>query len=278
MHSTLRPSFFAATGLSLALLASGCATSSGSIHQIVHSRHASDASLGARIAIVMSADAAATALDKPTGRNAITDGATDNMRALLIGGAGSSEGAVVALALLPVAALIGAAGDLTNDTPPAALARAESGARTGLNRAAVQTRLRDAFAAVADQRAARRFHVPATPDVSALPAQGVDHAVELAVADVSLRRTGMTDDSFALVIRARAKWIRTTDGTVLREDEAEYLSPAAGFLSWSGRDGKNLERSADYGFQLVAERLLGSVGPAEPMIPATANIAAAFAQ
>ena len=74
---------------------------------------------------------------------------------------------------------------------------------------------------------------------------------------------GFSDDSFALNITARARWIRLADGSPIHEEELRYRSDTASFAAWSDRRGKTLERSADYGFRVLAEQVVRAARRAE---------------
>jgi hypothetical protein len=237
----------------LAFVGTGCTSQLGSVSRLPQVPAEVKAQLGSTIAVRTPAAPAAFSFDQSSGRlDTTTDGAIDGMRTMLRAGAGDPHGAVVAVALTPVAALIGATCAAVKTVPADTLIRYDGELQHGLAIAAEQFQLREHFLDAVRARLALN-PLALRPGTSATPF--TPWIIELAIENLRLARAGVGDASFALTLTARVRVCSTGDGTIAYDAPIEFRSGTSLFLDWADDHGRPLRRTADYGYTLIAEQI-----------------------
>jgi hypothetical protein len=120
-----------------------------------------------------------------------------------------------------------------------------------------QKYLRDQVLKKAGDKTYRRL-VPAQSDPNAT--QALDSpatTLQTRVEELRLERTGSSDTSYALRIKASVKLTRTSDGDVLFEQPLEYLSGKGLFVDWTHPE--SFRAVAETGYRELAEQIAKTV-------------------
>ncbi|MBI2948027.1 MAG: hypothetical protein HYY23_10285 [Verrucomicrobia bacterium] len=161
--------------------------------------------------------------------------------------------------LAPIGAIFGVNGSKHATLSSDQLTELESELARVMRTVGVHARLRDDFMKLARERTGRALIVRdgldlATKDPAAYEAlvrEGVQTILELALERVHLRRFAKSDDSFALVVNARARIIQTREAAVLCDLPFEYRSGSGLFLDWTLNHADAFQRA----FETASRRL-----------------------
>jgi hypothetical protein len=147
---------------------------------------------------------------------------------------------------------------------------------------AQQNHLRDRILDAAKFAGQRRFvplpasGVPAQQRENHEPAATplVGTILETSVEELRLERKGAGDSSFALVIKARVRMLRSSTGELISDETFEYQSGKALFLDWALNNGEPFKKCTDFGYRRLAdqivERMFEGTGEAPILVGASA--------
>ena len=188
------------------------------------------------------------------------------MRKMALAAVGAEEAAIAAVALLPVAALVGAVIESSKTLSPDAVKKTEVELNAGLLAAADQSEFREQFFRIARERAHPRFARLGTGANAGHDAGGearsnfgADWILELSVADLRLQRTSLTDASYALFITTRVRLLRAADAAVVYDAPIQFQSGEALFVDWTFDRGAPLRRVAEFGYRTIAGEILAQL-------------------
>ena len=223
------------------LLASGCATQKpGGVLQIGELPAGRPVVLepGA-VAVTCPGAPGAFSFDKARGRTMYgSEGAANAARSVLEPPNTNDPGLAWALgpigfAAAPFAAAYGALNAHHATMSIDKLSESESDLAQAMATMARQQSLRD-FVVEAARERTRRQVVSMEPSGSSSPNRApVSMVLETKLEELKLERTGSSDTSFALQIKARARLLRVSDGAVLYDRPLQYQSGTALFLDWT---------------------------------------------
>jgi hypothetical protein len=151
---------------------------------------------------------------------------------------------------------------------PERLSGCESNLLHQMNTMAAQERFQDWVGKTADEKTRRRL-VPVDLTDQAAGRPSADTMLETQVRELRLERTGKSDSSYALRIKANVRLSRTADGAVLYERPVEYRSGTCLFLDWTLSD--SILRVAETGYREMAERVVDMLFVATPEGPLVAG-------
>lgn len=249
--------FLAAPALVTVAFLSGCTSNLGTVSRLPTVPTAIKTQLGPTLAVRTPAAAAPNGFDAGLGRlTTIGDGAACGAIKVLRAGASDPHGAIIALALTPVGAAVGAVVATVKHAPSDAMALCEDHLQDELAIAAQQHQLRDHF--LNQVRARPELRIVLVPsDVPIAPTAIADSSwvVEISIDDLRLARVGLTAASYALKITARVRLISTTDGAIGYDAPVEFESGTSLFFDWADNQFHSLRLTADYGYRLIAEQI-----------------------
>jgi hypothetical protein len=160
----------------------------------------------------------------------------------------------VALAPLAAArAALGAGKRLSHEQ----LAECETNLVRALTEVAVQQRFHRHLLAAAQARRWNALIAGKSLLAAGTVAQAAGSVLHARVEELRLQRTGASDTSFALLIRARTRLVRVADGTVLYEEPAEFRSNTGLFLDWTRHQA--VQGVADTGYQKLADHFIEAI-------------------
>jgi hypothetical protein len=255
-HPALRSLLQAVAIVPVAALAlPGCASSHAAVSRLRPLAPEVRAALGPAVGVVTPAQPATVAHDPGSNRvGTAGEGAVQGLQFMARGAAGAEQGAIVAVALLPVAA-VGAIVESSRELPAAEVRRAEADLASGLHAVARQHALRDAFLHAA-RTADRRDYFAAEPAARACPWR-----IEIGVTDLQLRRTAPAGDDYTLTIQTRVRLVRAGDDQPVYDETVTFRSGAALFHVWAANRAQPLRQVADTGYRMIADEILAGLTP-----------------
>lgn len=141
-----------------------------------------------------------------------------------------------------VGGVAGAAVDAITTDPGGRIASA----RGAIEQAVAEMRLTDALASATHARAAQSNHpvrlVPKTEDWRALAAQGHTSALEVDVTELQILPR---EKEMALILTARSRLYRTSDGKLIGERVSEAQTPFRKYQEWAADEAQPLRRAID---------------------------------
>ena len=168
----------------------------------------------------------------------------------------AAEG-VISFALAPLAAMVGAVSASHARLGPAQLAQAETNLTVAMALMAEQQRLRDCVAKAAGEKTRRRIVTIDSANEAGFPEGPVCAVIETRIENLRLVRTGASDTSFALEIKARTRLVRARDGAVVYDEPFEYRSGTALFHDWTL--DQSVRNVADTGYRKLADQMTGQL-------------------
>ncbi len=123
------------------------------------------------------------------------------------------------------------------------LTECETDLTRAMSEMAIQQRFHDWFLRVAGEQCPGRLIPIKESENGLLDRSRFAAVLEARIEELRLERTGKGDTSYALLIKARTRLLRSTDGAVLYDQPAEYRSGKCLFLDWT----------LHHAFQSVAE-------------------------
>ncbi|MGA2866288.1 MAG: hypothetical protein ABSF95_17580 [Verrucomicrobiota bacterium] len=210
--------------------------------------------------------------------------------------AGRALAGAVGFAAAPVAAVAAGLSAARERLSPSQLSECESNLLRAMKTMAAQERFQGTLVKAANEKTRRRLIVvelvetatgahdsnrasgaaslPETHDANPAPRAlggypGAESVLETQVQQLRLERTGKGDSSYALIIKAKARLLRASDGAVLYERPVEYRSGTCLFLDWTLSD--SFQRVAETGYREMAERLVDRLFVATPEGPLLAG-------
>jgi hypothetical protein len=168
-----------------------------------------------------------------------------------------SAGAVVAA---PVVAVISGARAASERLPAAKLAEVQAGLVSALSNLAQPQHLVAALVTVAPEHTRRRCWAQST--LAGQPNARDDQLalrLEPAVTELQLVRLGRHDESYALRIKARVRWLRGRDFALLREVTFTYQTAPDLFLDWALNQGEPLARCTETGYRQIAHEIFADL-------------------
>ena len=243
------------------LLLNGCAGGMGRVSALRPPPMSIAIKTGELVAVVAGQKEAEIGWDEPSGRiGKPGEGASDAIKTLW-GAAGSAEGGIVALALTPAAALMGAASEVGREVSVEELKKSERRVQSGLGSAAPQSEFQRHFLMVVARQKTLRF-VSAHPGILAAGSDGAERRdalrphwiLELAIDEIRLRRSSLGDSHF-LTIAARARVFLPKDGGVVYDEPITFTSESSPFMDWSSNNGASTHRVAEHGYRMLAEHI-----------------------
>lgn len=225
----------------MVLLASGCATPrpSGVLQLGDLPTGASLVFDAGAIAITCPSAPASFSFDKARGRTRYgSEGAASAARSVLDPPDTHDAGldwalGPISFAAAPFAAAYGAISAHHATLSAAKLSESKSDLAQTMAAMARQQNLRDFVLKAASEKTRRRLVSLESMDNSNLDRLQVSLVLETKLEELKLERTGSSDTSFALRIKARARLFRLSDGAVLYDRPSQYLSEPALFLDWT---------------------------------------------
>ncbi len=212
------------------------------------------------IAVLTPRTPAGFSFDKADGRtDYAADGAGNAAREILttphLGDPRAEAAAgVVGFALAPFAAAVGAVSAGLNKLTPNQLMQSESDLAQAMALMAGQQHLRDCLLKTACDKTHRNLVPIESMDRSPANRGPVSAVLETTVEELRLERTASSDASFALLIKTRARLLRTSDGAVLYDQPFEYRSGTALFHEWTLNQA--FRNVADTGYRKLAEQMV----------------------
>ena len=160
---------------------------------------------------------------------------------------------ILEVPLAPFAAAYGAVRASQQRVPPDKLSEAELDLREAMRSSADSAALREKVTDAARQKTSRLLVSAAS--VSAAPASQVpvSAVLELAVEQLRLEAVKVGKSEYTLLIEARARLLRGSDGAVLLDRPYQYKSGPALFIDWARHGG--VDGVAQTGYQSLAERI-----------------------
>jgi hypothetical protein len=160
---------------------------------------------------------------------------------------------VLGFAAAPFAAAYGAVHARQQRLSPEQMSAAEQNLAQAMRTNADSAILREKVGEIARQKTHRRL--VCADSASAVPGdQPVSAVLEVAVEQLRLKASG---SQYALSIVARARLIRTTDGSVLLDRSYQYESGSALFIDWAQKGG--LEAVAQTAYSSLAEQIADNI-------------------
>jgi len=93
----------------------------------------------------------------------------------------------------------------------------------------------------------------------ALAGDGGDTVVEVGVQQVKLTGPWRANPELALVLVARARVVRTRDGSTVHEETFQYESPTRHFTDWAANSADQFRFWVDFGLNDIAKRIAGKL-------------------
>lgn len=193
-------------------------------------------------------------------------------RGAMIGTAGMVEAgprsgsplALVAIALTPVAAAVGAVVGAAKAESAAKVEDSEATLRAALDGARLQETLKDRFLEAAQGRTRLSFiPLPPQPPTSrfeqgaheTLGGEGIAAILEIGVF-VHLQALGSINPPFALIAVARTRLTRAADGSEIHVQTFRYESKKHKFTEWAAGDANLLRRELDTAATTLSKRIV----------------------
>jgi hypothetical protein len=167
----------------------------------------------------------------------------------VIGAAGS--------VLAPFAAVYGAISAGRKKLSPGQLSESEASLVQAMALMADQKHLREQFLKAAGEKARR--HLVPVEALASLPASTdpVSAMVETRVEELRLERTGSSDTSYALTVKARARLVRAADGATLFDQPFQFRTGQGLFLDWTLHGV--FQKLAENAYRELAEQMVAQL-------------------
>src|SRR3989449_3924171 len=170
-------------------------------------------------------------------------------------------------AAAPVAAVVGGVRARNQVLSPNELSETERDLTHAMAEMAEQSQLRERILEAAKGKTRRQivamnaFDEAAVRMVANRPSAGspVRTVLESKVEEIRLERAGSTDSSFALLIKARVRLLRSDNGNVLYDQPFEYRSEKGLFLDWTLNKAQPFRQCAVTGYRKLAEQIVEQV-------------------
>jgi hypothetical protein len=165
-----------------------------------------------------------------------------------------------AMAAAPVVAVISGVRAASERLPAAKLAEVQAGLVSALSNLAQPQHLAAALINVAPEHTRRRCWAQST--LAGQPNARDDQLallLEPAVTELQLVRLGRNDESYALRIKARVRWLRGPDYALLREVTFTYQTKPDLFLDWALNRGEPLARCTETGYRQIAHEIFADL-------------------
>src|SRR6266571_4078590 len=219
------------------------------------------------VTVVATREPARYGFQKSKGKTGyVADGAGSGARAVVEGGFGTGDGLVAlgSIALSPFAAVVGAFSEGNRKLAPDALGESEADLTQAMVEMARQSFLRDQLVKGARDRAGRVLTVrddvlmptASSADYRSLRTERVDAVLETTVKDIRLQRTGSRDSSYALLIDARVRLLRTDDGAILYDHPFQYHSGTSSFVDWTLNHAEPFKVQVQSAYEKLAEQIV----------------------
>ncbi len=169
---------------------------------------------------------------------------------------------IATVVIAPFAATVSGIHASRERLPANKLTEVQAGLASAMSNMSQQHHLRDAIIVGSQNNCPRRFvMMDAQIDSRAQRSQElrVGTILETSVAELRLEKLGAGDVSFALRIQARARLLRVSDRTVLRDTTYTYQTDPELFLDWALNRGEPFEKCTRTGYRQLASQIIADI-------------------
>ncbi len=244
-------------------LQSACVSAKDGVSSLPSPPHSLRVNLG-KLAVVTGTNAARFGFDQAKGRTRYaSDGAEAGLGEVATMNFGDSPAAIVAVALVPLAAAVGAAHSSLQKMPASELRQSESELVQAAADLSKQTCLHEAFLKVAEENLGRAWPTGGVARTSTNYAgflrEGFDTVLELRVDELHLHKSSVSDASFRLLINGRIRLVRALDGQVAYDEALRFRSRTSLFVDWTANGAEPFRTVARSAYRQMAERVISQV-------------------